>query len=67
MLDMQRATTDPSYVDDALRAIPASTVDAMRATIRDRAGAFRFHRDDVQGDAVHVLLRGGLSAAEELE
>ena len=67
MLDMQRATTDPSYVDDALRAIPASTVEAMRATIRRRAGAFRFHRDDVRGDAVHVLLRGVLSAAEELE
>ena len=39
----------------------------MRATIHRRAGAFRFHRDDVRGDAVHVLLRGVLSAAEELE
>ena len=63
MLDMPRATAEPSYVGDALRAIPASAVDAMRATIHKRAGAFRYSAEDVRGDAVHVLLRGVAAAA----
>ena len=63
MLDTRRATAEPSYVGDALRAIPASAVDAMRATIHKRAGAFRYSLDDVRGDAVHVLLRGIAAAA----
>ena len=63
MLDMRRATAEPSYVGDALRAIPASAVDAMRATIHKRAGAFRYSLEDVRGDAVHVLLRGIAAAA----
>ena len=63
MLDMRRATAEPSYVGDALRAIPASAVDAMRATIHKRAGAFRYSLEDVRGDAVHVLLRGVAAAA----
>ena len=63
MLDTRRATAEPSYVGDALRAIPASAVDAMRATIHKRAGAFRYSLEDVRGDAVHVLLRGVAAAA----
>jgi len=63
MLDTRRATAEPAYVGDALRAIPASAVDAMRATIHKRAGAFRYSLDDVRGDAVHVLLRGIAAAA----
>ena len=63
MRDMRRATAEPSYVGDALRAIPASAVDALRATIHKRAGAFRYSLEDVRGDAVHVLLRGIAAAA----
>ena len=48
MLDTRRATAEPSYVGDALRTIPASAVDAMRATIHKRAGAFRYSLDDVR-------------------
>ena len=61
MLDAARATAEPAYVEAALRAIPASDVAAMRATIHARAGAFRY--SDGRGDAVRVLLRGILSAA----
>ena len=60
-LDAARATAEPAYVEAALRAIPASDVAAMRATIHARAGAFRY--SDGRGDAVRVPLRGILSAA----
>ena len=58
------AALPPGAAADApLSEPPAAAVDAMRATIHKRAGAFRYSAEDVRGDAVHVLLRGVAAAA----